>query len=175
MTGFVTKHLLTVLTTIAVLMIGGVTVFAQDSDDMNVEALTEEFWTFLQDSNYEYNWAYEPGVTQGFYEGQEPHGLRLKSLANPIAVNAAGSGLDTFPLGSFLVKENYTPELELDSYTIMVKMQEGYAPDSNDWFWAKYQPDGTVDASGQVAGCIGCHSQAEANDYVFNASLASSD
>jgi LPXTG-motif cell wall-anchored protein len=34
---------------------------------------------------------------------------------------------------------------------------EGYNPEGGDWFWAKYQPDGSVDAAGKVASCAGCH------------------
>ena len=133
-------------------------------------------------------WAFEPGVPEGFYVGQEPHGMILQSYINDVTVEAVGSGAEAFPEGSIIVKENHMPgdvdvtamtlqdaveefDGELAALTYMVKMP-GYNPAAGDWFWAKQQPDGTIDAAGKPAGCIGCHSQVADNDYVFNASLS---
>jgi hypothetical protein len=70
------------------------------------------------------------------------------------------------PEGGVIVKENYSGEEELKSVTVMHK-QPGFDPDHRDWFWAKYAPDGTVQAAGQAAGCISCHSAVNSNDYIF--------
>ncbi|MCB1809044.1 MAG: hypothetical protein KDJ99_28985, partial [Candidatus Competibacteraceae bacterium] len=56
----------------------------------------------------------------------------------------------------------------------------GYDPDNNDWFWARYLPDGSLDKNaegialaGRVAkadppgGCIACHTAAPGGDLVF--------
>jgi hypothetical protein len=60
-----------------------------------------------------------------------------------------------------------------------VQREVGYDPDNNDWFWVKYGPDGTVDendagvalagrvAKGASTGCIACHANAAAGDYLF--------
>jgi len=52
----------------------------------------------------------------------------------------------------------------------MVKVP-GYAPDSGDWFWGRIAPDGSVMAGGTPDGCVGCHSQVEDNDWVFNSQM----
>ena len=51
---------------------------------------------------------------------------------------------------------------ELQMYKI-----KGYNPSAGDWFWAKYNPDGTVAAQGRVKACIDCHSAKKDNDYIF--------
>jgi hypothetical protein len=53
----------------------------------------------------------------------------------------------------------------------------GYNPKAGDWYWVKYNPDGSVaskstDAgdvmlSGRVNGCINCHGDADGGDFVF--------
>ena len=111
------------------------------------------------------------------YEGTEPHGFVLDTLY----LDASVDGQE----GSLIVKRNFGPEgvsidevmnnpgEHLDSVTVMFKREEGYAPESGDWFWAKYLPDGSLDQanempmSGKVAGCISCHSDAEGDDMLF--------
>jgi hypothetical protein len=63
----------------------------------------------------------------------------------------------------------------------MFRREAGYDEDNQNWFWAKFLPDGTLDKNpkgmmlaGQVAkgadvGCIACHSNAGGDDYVFTA------
>ena len=74
-----------------------------------------------------------------------------------------------FPLpeGVILVKENYMPDGQLAAITVMQKIA-GFNPEGGDWSWAKYAPDGSVQASGQVGGCIGCHAQKKASDWIFS-------
>ncbi len=67
----------------------------------------------------------------------------------------------------------------LTSITIMAKRGSGYDPKDQNWFWAKYKPDGTyfkikkmIPAVGRVAkgmnkGCIACHRLAPAGDFVY--------
>ena len=134
------------------------------------EELTKKFMGILESQAYEYTWHYEPGVEPGFYEGQAPHGAILRTFVNDIAYDAIQHGLTELPEGSILSKQNFTPEKVLAATTIMVKI-EGFNPDGGDWFWAKVQPDGTIDAAGTPAGCIGCHGAKKANDWLFNATL----
>lgn len=118
-------------------------------------------------------------VIRGFpYKGTEPHGFVLDTLYLDATVDGQQ--------GSLIVKRNFGPEgvsidevlnnpgEHLAAVTVMFKREEGYAPESGDWFWAKYLPDGTLDQtdtdvqmSGKVAGCISCHSGAEGGDMVF--------
>lgn len=162
---------------------------AQSSD----EATAKNVWDLIHNQAYEFTWHYEPGAPPGFYRGNEPHGKVLRTFYNNIAYDAVEAKLGAFPVGSILVKENhitghqsgeagaeaaqdgsnravedFVPNLE--AITVMVKIA-GYNPEAGNWFWAKYQPDGSLDAVGKPEGCIGCHGQVADNDYVFDASL----
>jgi len=66
----------------------------------------------------------------------------------------------------------------LKAITVMMKREKGYDPEDNDWFWAKYKPNGTLFdikgmklagkvAKGMPSGCISCHASASGNDMVF--------
>ncbi len=55
------------------------------------------------------------------------------------------------------LNENY------EALTIMFQREEGYDPGNNDWFWAEYNPDGSIlvyegaHLSGRSPLCLGCH------------------
>ncbi len=151
------------------------------------EVLATQFFDLVNREAYQFTWHYETDPPPGFYEGSAPHGGILRAYLNNIAYDAVMRKAGTFPPGSILVKENHIPgDLvldrsdedravegfagNLDSVTLMVKI-EGYNPEVGDWFWAKLQPDGTIDAAGKPAGCIGCHTQVAANNYVFDAQI----
>ena len=67
----------------------------------------------------------------------------------------------------------------LSDITVMFKREVGYDSDNQDWFWAKYNSDGSLDttpngvqlagkiAKGKPKGCIACHIDAPGNDYLF--------
>jgi hypothetical protein len=58
------------------------------------------------------------------------------------------------------------PNQYLGAITVMYQRKEGYDPENNNWFWAKYKPDGSLDknpkgmalagrvAKGMPQGCI---------------------
>jgi hypothetical protein len=65
------------------------------------------------------------------------------------------------------------PAAYLAAITVMFK-RPGFDPDNQDWFWARYAPDGSlamtdggVAVAGRVDGCIGCHSAAGGGDYIY--------
>ncbi|MGC2063479.1 MAG: cytochrome P460 family protein [Thermodesulfovibrionales bacterium] len=99
------------------------------------------------------------------YKGTEPHGALLTTFVNNAAYFSAKKkkGMDD---GSIIVKENYTADKKFVALSVMYKIK-GYNPAGGDWFWAKYAPDGTVEASGKVKACIDCHSKRSDNDFVF--------
>lgn len=80
-----------------------------------------------------------------------------------------------------MLKENYPPEGmgdDLAAVTIGIKRAPGYDPDNEDWFWARYNADGSLfmigetPAAGAVepepgAGCRGCHRSAADGDYIY--------
>ena len=120
------------------------------------------------------------------YEGTPPHGKVLEYLETEVTYEGH--------TGLVMVKKNYAGDAEpedlehavledrqahLDSVTVMLRREDGYDPDHQNWFWAKYNPDGSMATNpkgmklaGRVAkgadkGCIACHQAAPGEDYVF--------
>ena len=123
-----------------------------------------------------------PNAIQTYpYEGLAPHGMMLQTFYSSGTINGH--------TGDLIVKRNYGPEgvsedevlmnpaKHLGAITVMFRREAGYDADNQDWFWAKFLPDGSLDKNakgmalaGQVAkgadvGCIACHSGVD--DYVF--------
>jgi len=139
-------------------------------------AFASDVWQAMQ--GYE-QWR----LKSGYYPGTSPHGQFLRVYYNLITVQGKPYHV--------IVKDNYggqdasqdkvaaKPHEFLKSVTIMLQREAGYDPDNNDWFWAKYAPDGTVEknpkgmalagrvAKGTDQGCIACHQHAGGGDYVF--------
>ena len=132
-----------------------------DADSISGASL----WSYISsDSPYE-NWKMWPGK-QAFYEGTSPHGKLLTTYVNDVGYNAAKLKLPRYPHGTVIVKENYKPDKTLAAVTVMAKVPD-YNPSAGDWFWAKYSPQGQVQKSGRVKGCIDCHGDAKKTDWVF--------
>ena len=132
----------------------------------------QRLWAYLQAQKYR-NWAPVPGRSGEAYSGQSPHGAFLKMYLNR---TAAGHPTD-LPDRAIIVKENYRNDgTTLAAITVMYRTRN-YNPEAGDWYWIKYNPDGSVARapadqggmllSGRPAGCIACHSSAEGDDYVF--------
>jgi hypothetical protein len=119
---------------------------------------------YLNKNDYQ-SWQLWPGKTK-LYKGRHPHGAFLTTYVSKGAYAAIKGKAGAIPNGEFVVKENYTPEKKLAAVTVMYK-QQGYDPNSGDWFWLKYAPDGTIQKEGKVAGCIGCHAAVKDNDWLF--------
>ena len=109
-------------------------------------------------------WGMWPGKGK-LYKGTEPHGALLTTFINNTASHSINNkkGLAD---GSIIVKENYTADKRFIALSVMYKI-DGYNPGGGEWFWAKYSPDGKVEASGKVKLCIDCHSKQKDNDYLF--------
>ncbi len=117
------------------------------------------------------------------YEGVEPHGFVLETLYAKATIEGW--------TGDLVIKRNYGPagvEIEavqadaaghLGAVTVMFKREAGYDAENNDWFYAKYLPDGSLDrnpkdiqlagrvAKGMDQGCIACHAAAPGDDFIF--------
>ncbi|MEE8353009.1 MAG: cytochrome P460 family protein [Dehalococcoidales bacterium] len=106
------------------------------------------------------------------YPAQEPHGAFLTTYVNDRAHSAIAGKKGAIPARSIIVKENYDADKNLVALTVMYKVS-GYNPDEGDWFWAKYRPDGTIDAEGKVPGCIECHGLVRDNDFIYTSDLTS--
>jgi hypothetical protein len=114
------------------------------------------------------SWKLWPGKGR-LYEGTEPHGSLLTTFVNDIAYRSIRKKAGMRE-GSIIAKENYTADKEFIALTVMYKI-EGYNPEAGDWFWARYAPDGKVEASGKVGACIKCHSRRKDNDYIYTGAV----
>jgi hypothetical protein len=117
------------------------------------------------------------------YTGSHPHGAILDTIDGKLAVQGQTDVV--------IVKRNYggegvskqnvanNPSAYLKAITVMYK-RAGYDADNQDWFWAKFKPDGSLHtnpkgmklagriAKGMPKGCIACHTLAPGGDMVFN-------
>ena len=132
-------------------------------------AHADQLWQRIR--NYD-QWEAPEGFT-GWQPGNSPHGSVLRYYVDALAAD------DPTADGAIIVKENYSSEAEdaLLSVTVMEK-REGYDPETGDWFYVKYSPDGEVVRTptgnalaglvgkGQADGCIPCHANA-GDDYLF--------
>lgn len=155
---------------VIVFIVTGVLTLACGSDDLELPAPNASaVWSFIQDADYQENWALWPGKGE-LYAASEPHGALLTSYLNTTAIDALNDLAGSIPDGGIIVKENYTPDAVLDATTIMYKV-DGFDPENNDWFWAKIGAAGEVQAEGKVPGCQACHGAARANDFVLTSPL----
>ncbi|OOZ37055.1 hypothetical protein [Solemya velesiana gill symbiont] len=117
------------------------------------------------------------------YTGVHPHGAILDTIEAPLNVGGETNVV--------IIKRNYggegvgkqavadDPAKWLKAVTVMYK-RAGLDPETKDWFWVKYAPDGSVlknpkgaslaglVGKGAIAGCIACHKAAPGGDLVFN-------
>lgn len=130
------------------------------------DTLADEVWAYLQAQDYRETWDLWPGKGE-LYEGTEPHGMRLTTYANEVAMEAlrAGDG-GAIADGGMVVKENYMPDSTLAAVTVMYRVQ-GYDAEHSDWWFLKRLADGTVEASGRVDSCQACHAAAPGGDYLY--------
>jgi hypothetical protein len=134
-----------------------------------VETSGTAVWEHLKKVGYAKRWKMWPGK-EAFYKGQEPHGVLVTTYVNGPALRGLGGKKGVMADGAIIAKENYSPEKKLMAITVMYKVK-GYNPEAGNWFWAKYAPDGKVEAEGKVEGCIKCHSGKKANDFLFTGLL----
>ena len=138
----------------------------------------KNLWQTMVDAGY----AGKDGLMSRPYKGQHPHGAVLDTIEGKIALDG--------DLHTIIVKRNYggegvsianvanDPAKYLKAVTVMLK-RPGYDPETKDWFWAKFKPDGSLDtnpagmmlagkvAKGKPKGCIACHSSAPGGDMMF--------
>ncbi len=142
---------------------------AVDTTD-EITAMAEQLWEELQAANYQENWATVPGKGT-LYRGQGPHGMLLSTYLNESAAGAMESKPGVMPDDAIIVKENYMPDETLAAITVMMK-KPGFDENHSDWFWAKFGPDGTIQAAGKPVGCIACHGSVRSNNYIFTFPIA---
>jgi len=161
---------LLVLSVLAVALTGPAKVAAESAKEPGCPLpVGQAVFEYVTASNPYQGWNLWPGKEK-LYPGRHPHGSLLTTYVSPLAFYAIEGKGGAIPDTAFIVKENYTAEKELAAVTVMYKV-EGYNPEGGDWFWLKYTPDGKIEKEGKVAGCIGCHSSAQGNDWLFTGPL----
>ncbi|SDY57602.1 cytochrome P460 family protein [Citreimonas salinaria] len=147
---------------------------AQDFGGQEDQDYAAQLWQAMQERNL----AGDDAVQAFPYEGTDPHGMMLETSYTDATIDGH--------TGALVIKRNYGPEGvtvdqvlgspgdHLGAVTIMFRRGEDYAPDSGNWFWAKYLPDGSLDQTpdgmpiaGKAQGCIDCHASAEGEDFLF--------
>lgn len=103
---------------------------------------------------------------EGVQPGQAPHGPFHRILVNKALMDSLPRDDRIAPHGSVIVKENMNTAREVTGYTVMAKV-DGFDPENGDWYWARYDTDGTVGAAGSVDSCIQCHAGMGSNDYII--------
>ncbi|EGJ48948.1 cytochrome P460 family protein [Desulfocurvibacter africanus] len=136
------------------------------------QAEAKAVYTYMTKTSSYQQWGLWPGKDK-LYQGTQPHGALLTTYVNELAAKALKDHKQAqgLPDGSMIVKENYSPDKKLMAVTAMYKKQ-GFAPQSGDWFWIKWMPDGKIEAAGEVGDCLKCHEQAKGSDYLFTAAKA---
>jgi hypothetical protein len=129
------------------------------------DAYAARLWEYLLENNL----VGEGRMRSYPFVGSRPHG----SIQEVIATEAEMDGRT----GRMIVKHNYGAAEELtprgvygaeqdenyEAITIMFQREQGYDPANNDWFWAEYNPDGSIliyqgaHLSGRSPVCLGCH------------------
>jgi hypothetical protein len=161
----------------AVILLAGAACGAFAQDMMFGEPADTSFAQSLWQAMESAGLAGEGAVHALPYQGTDPRGAWLETLNASIDVEGE--------TGLVIVKRNHMPTdggaaavwadpaAYLAAITVMFT-RPGFDPDNQDWFWARYAPDGSlamtdggVAVAGRVDGCIGCHSAAGGGDYIY--------
>ena len=154
------QHRRWILGSVAFVVLATITnlVVAQDKTSNSDSLVTSrqfsnQLWDYLLSNNYKH-WSPAQGREPEHYfslhdsilgkrsshrRTQTQHGTLLKSYVNRTASAKTGS----LPIGSIVILENYHEDKSLESITVMYKTK-GFNPNANDWYWVKYNPDGSV-------------------------------
>lgn len=114
-------------------------------------------------------WDLWPGKGK-MYPGTQPHGDYLTTYVNEYGMFDIKKKKGSLSDGTLIVKENYGADKSFTALSVMYKIA-GYNRSAGDWFWAKYDKDGKVLASGRAEACIKCHEKKKDNDYIFSDEL----
>ena len=104
--------------------------------------------------------------------GGDPHNGDKNVYVNKTRETIAPNGEQRFPYpdGSIVVKEAYRPGKDYVGLIAIMRKKAGVDPDHNDWEFIEYTrnaPDAEFGVIAKDGVCWGCHTQAEAIDYVF--------
>jgi hypothetical protein len=81
-----------------------------------------------------------------------------------------------FPIGSLVLKSLFVDynQTQFKKLAIMVKMQKGYDPVNNDWWYGLYDESGMIaEREGKMFDCIDCHEVVRETDFMFSEDVMS--
>lgn len=153
-------------------------VFRFDARSLKNTAL----WTKVNDAPYHISSQLDSqcaGPTTANYQQERkynPHAATFITVyVNPIGRSAMfEKESPVFPIGSVIVKHKIdrTADHPTLLYTIMRKREPGYNPAVGDWEFSVVNADGsTIEASGKLDNCQGCHVKKPSTDFVFRSYL----
>lgn len=86
----------------------------------------------------------------------------IRVVINPEAASAYRMNAATLPVGTLVIKEEFSDAScsRLISWTVMRKEPAGYDPTHGDWRWQRVRAsDRSVLEDGRVTRCINCHNR----------------
>ena len=101
----------------------------------------------------------------------EGHNAFVDIYVNKIAEKAYKTRAKLFPVGSISYKPLFynATKKEPSMIVVMKKMQKGYDPKHNDWWYGVYDvPGQKAYYKGRIKSCIKCHAQVAETDYLFS-------
>lgn len=119
-------------------------------------------WQYITTTDLYTEWK-QFGDTEGMLEGAPPHGPKIKIYPNRLA----NESVYTAKENSIIVMENYDKNGTTLLTINLMQKRSGYAPSAGNWFWATYEPDGTVIEEGRIKSCVECHVSMAFDDYTF--------
>jgi len=134
-----------------------------------IEPTGSNLWELIIKADYSEQWKKWP-KTSSYESGEEPHGVLSTTYIDIPVFMAIARKEGVLPDNAIIIKEDYSADKQLSAITAMWKVR-GFNPDGDDWFWAKYAPDGKIEAEGKVDTCIACHGKNKSNDYIMTGPL----
>ena len=179
--GFTMRYTLAALTALSILLFSHTSSYTQgmpfgQPEDVEYAA---KLWRAMEGANYV---GPTPIIATTYEGGTAPHTETLITLQGKMTID----GVE----GYIIMKKNFgegateaeifkNPNQFLRMITVMFQRERGYDSANQDWFWAAYRPDGTVNKApngmsiagrfvkGMDIGCIACHQGAPGGDFVF--------
>ncbi|WP_292487568.1 plastocyanin/azurin family copper-binding protein [Methanohalobium sp.] len=133
----------------------------------------QELHNYITEVNNYKDWRLWPGTSR-FSNGSEPHGSLVTVYVSDEAYSSIENKTGVMSNGSIIVKEDYNSDRELQGLSVMYKV-EGFDENHNDWFWAFYGPNESINAEGQVEACYDCHGIEENNDYLYTGNIRTNE
>jgi hypothetical protein len=133
------------------------------------EVDAQALWVHISNEETPYqDWSLWPGT--GEYTEATTHASYVTTYVNEIAKEAILEKRGTLPDGAIIVKENYKGDKTMAAIAVMKKVK-GLDPEINDWYFAKYKPNGEVDKEEKISKCTNCHGAVRENDYIYTGKL----